>query len=156
MKKIDLYSDGACSGNPGPGGWGCVLIFNNVEKTFSGFEAKTTNNRMELSAVIEGFKTLKEPCEVQVFSDSAYVVNAFNQGWIKNWLANNWKRGKQREPVLNRDLWQELIDMSRPHKVTWMKVKGHSGNKYNEQADKLAVSMIEKNVPKKKKGRVLK
>ena len=111
MKKVELYTDGACSCNPGPGGYGIVLIYNGVQKQFSGFSENTTNNKMELTAVIEGLKKLKEPCEVVIYTDSAYVCNAFLNGWIENWKNNNW-RTANKKPVLNLELWQELIALT--------------------------------------------
>ena len=151
MRKIELYTDGACSGNPGPGGWACILIYNNSEKELSGYEPETTNNRMELMAVIKGFEALREPCQVTVYSDSSYIVNAFNQGWIENWIANHWKRGPRKEPVLNKDLWKKLLSLIKKHQVSWIKVKGHSGHKLNDRADQLAVKMIRDNQPGGKK-----
>ena len=137
MKKIILYTDGACSFNPGPGGWGVVLMFNNIKKEMSGGERETTNNRMELTAVIEGLKALKEPCEVEVYSDSAYVVNAFLQNWVQGWITNGW-RNSTNKPVANKELWQELIALTEKHKVKFIKVKGHSDNIYNNRCDELA------------------
>ena len=151
MRKIELYTDGACSGNPGPGGWACILIYNNSEKELSGYDPETTNNRMELMAVIKGFEALREPCQVTVYSDSSYIVNAFNQGWIENWIANHWKRGPRKEPVLNKDLWKKLLSLIKKHQVSWIKVKGHSGHKLNDRADQLAVKMIRDNQPGGKK-----
>ena len=139
MKKVTLYTDGACSGNPGKGGWGAVLLFGKFEKQLSGMSETTTNNQMELTAVIEGLKALKEPCEVMVYSDSAYVVNAFNNNWIEGWQNNNWKNSKK-EPVANRELWEELIELTKVHSVTFNKVKGHAGDKYNEICDTLATA----------------
>ena len=139
MKKVTLYTDGACSGNPGKGGWGAVLLFGKFEKQLSGMSETTTNNQMELTAVIEGLKALKEPCEVMVYSDSAYVVNAFNNNWIEGWQNNNWKNSKK-EPVANRELWEELIELTKVHTVTFNKVKGHAGDKYNEICDTLATA----------------
>lgn len=139
MKKVTLYTDGACSGNPGKGGWGAVLIYGEIEKQMSGVAEVTTNNQMELTAVIEGLKALKEPCEVLVYSDSAYVVNAFNQNWIEGWINNNWRNSKK-DPVANRELWEELISLTQTHKVTFNKVKGHAGDKYNEICDSLATA----------------
>ena len=152
MKKVKLYTDGACSGNPGPGGWAAILVYGDREKELSGYETVTTNNRMELTAVIRGLQELKEPCEVEIYSDSGYIINAFNLGWIENWQRNQWTRGKKREPVLNVDLWKELLDAAGRHKVHWIKVKGHSGDKYNEQADRLAVKEIKIRQKAKKKG----
>lgn len=139
MKKVTLYTDGACSGNPGKGGWGAVLIYGELEKQMSGVSEETTNNQMELTAVIEGLKALKEPCEVLVYSDSAYVVNAFNNNWIEGWQNNNWRNSKK-DPVKNRELWEELIALTEKHKVTFNKVKGHAGDKYNEICDSLATA----------------
>ena len=139
MKKVTLYTDGACSGNPGKGGWGAVLIYGEIEKQMSGVAEETTNNQMELTAVIEGLKALKEPCEVLVYSDSAYVVNAFNQKWIEGWIKNNWRNSKK-DPVANRELWEELIVLTNTHQVTFNKVKGHAGDKYNEICDTLATA----------------
>ncbi|MCL2797638.1 MAG: ribonuclease HI [Firmicutes bacterium] len=137
MHKINLYSDGACSGNPGPGGWGAILIFGNYQKEFSGATPDTTNNRMELSAVIEGLRKIKEPCEVTVYSDSAYVVNAFTQGWLQNWQKNGWRTGGKKA-VQNTDLWRELAELVKQHRVSFVKVKGHSDNKFNNRCDELA------------------
>jgi len=139
MKEVILYTDGACSGNPGKGGWGAVLIYGTIEKQMSGINELTTNNQMELTAVIEGLKALKEPCKVIVYSDSAYVVNAFKQKWIKGWVQNNWRNSKK-EPVANKELWEELINLTKLHNVEFVKVKGHAGNKYNEICDKLATA----------------
>lgn len=143
MKKITLYTDGACSGNPGIGGWGNILEYNGIEKEFSGAEELTTNNRMELLAVINGLKALKEPCEVDIFSDSAYVVNAFKEKWIISWQQNAWKTANKKE-VKNVDLWQELVELLNIHKVTWHKVKGHSDNAKNNRCDFLATNEIAK------------
>ena len=128
MDNIILYTDGACSGNPGPGGWGAVLIFNGIEKELSGANPSTTNNVMEITAVIEGLKALKRPCNVNIYSDSAYVVNCFEKNWINNWIKNNWVNSKK-EPVKNKELWLELYDLTKIHKVTFNKVKGHSNVK---------------------------
>ena len=144
MKKVDLYTDGACSGNPGAGGYGGILIYNGIEKEYSGSELQTTNNRMELRAVIEGLKMLKEPVELNIYSDSAYVVNAFLEGWIDNWQANGW-RTASKKPVQNVELWQELLSLLNQHMVTWNKVKGHADNPYNNRCDRLAVAEINKN-----------
>ncbi len=137
MKKVVIYTDGACSGNPGKGGWGAVLIYNGQEKEISGAEEVTTNNKMELTACIKSLKLLKEPCEVTLFSDSAYVVNAFNENWIEGWQNNNW-RNSQKKEVANIELWKELISLTQTHNVTFNKVKGHAGDKYNEICDALA------------------
>lgn len=141
MKKVTIYTDGACSGNPGPGGWASVLIYNGTEKELSGFLSETTNNIMEITAVIEGLKALTEPCEVDLYSDSAYVVNTFNQGWIYNWIKNGWK-SSSKEPVKNKELWQELYNLTKVHNVTFNKVKGHADNKYNNRCDELARNAI--------------
>lgn len=137
MKKVVIYTDGACSGNPGKGGWGAVLIYGDIEREISGSEEETTNNKMELTACVESLKLLKEPCEVQLYSDSAYVVNAFNANWIDGWIKNDWKNA-QKKPVANREIWEELIALTSKHKVTFNKVKGHAGDKYNEICDALA------------------
>lgn len=149
MKKVDMYTDGACSFNPGPGGYGIVLIYNGVEKQFSGFDENTTNNRMEITAVIEGLKKLKEPCDVTIYTDSAYTMNAFDLGWLDDWQKNNWKN-KQKKDVLNKDLWQELLKQMSRHKISWVKVKGHSDNKYNNLCDKLARAEVDKYLTTKK------
>ena len=141
MDNIILYTDGACSGNPGPGGWGAVLIFNGIEKELSGANPNTTNNVMEITAVIEGLKALKRPCNVNIYSDSAYVVNCFEKDWINNWIKNNWVNSKK-EPVKNKELWLELYDLTKIHKVTFNKVKGHSNVKYNNRCDELATNAI--------------
>ncbi len=143
MKNIILYTDGACSGNPGIGGWGCILEYKNNKKEFSGYEENTTNNRMELMAVIKGLKALKEPCNVDVYSDSAYVVNAFKEKWLESWQLNNW-RTANKKLVKNVDLWQELLNLMQVHKITWNKVKGHSDNEYNNRCDFLATNEIAK------------
>lgn len=142
MKNITLYTDGACSGNPGKGGWGAILMYNDAKKEISGGESKTTNNRMELTAVIKGLEALKEECNVDIYSDSAYVVNAFLQDWITNWQNNGWKSKKGM--VLNIDLWQRLIELTKKHNVTWHKVKGHADNEFNNRCDALARGEIAK------------
>ena len=141
MDNIILYTDGACSGNPGPGGWGAVLIFNGIEKELSGAHPSTTNNIMEITAVIEGLKALKRPCNVNIYSDSAYVVNCFEKDWINNWIKNNWVNSKK-EPVKNKELWLELLNLTKLHNVTFNKVKGHSNVKYNNRCDELARNAI--------------
>lgn len=138
MKEIILYTDGACSGNPGNGGWGAILMYGVVSKEISGGCKDTTNNKMELTAVIEGLKRLKEPCRVKVYSDSAYVVNAFLQDWISGWYRRGWRN------VKNTDLWHELISLTQVHSVTFHKVKGHSDNEYNNRCDELARGEIKK------------
>lgn len=137
MEKVIIYTDGACSGNPGPGGWGSILIFKDIKKEISGGQEDTTNNIMEITAVIEALKQLKFECEVDIYSDSAYVINAFNNGWIYNWMKNNWKTASK-EPVKNKELWQELYDLTKKHKVKFIKVKGHSDNEFNNRCDELA------------------
>ena len=125
MKTVDIYTDGACSGNPGKGGYCAILIYNGIEKIISGGEEETTNNRMELSAVIKGLKALKEPCAVNLYSDSQYVVGAVNNGWLVSWQSNGWKTSSK-QSVKNVDLWEELLALTEKHKVTFIKVKGHS------------------------------
>ena len=142
MKQVTIYTDGACSGNPGPGGWGAVLIYGDKKKEISGGAKDTTNNIMELTAVIEALKLLKEPCEVELYSDSSYVVNAFLQNWIDGWVKNNWKNS-QKDPVKNKELWQELIELTNTHKVNFNKVKGHSDNELNNRCDYLATHAAE-------------
>ena len=144
MKKVILYTDGACSGNPGAGGWGCILEYKGIEKEFSGYSENTTNNQMELTAVIEGLKALKEKCIVDIYSDSAYVVNAFLNDWVSSWMLNGWKNAKK-EAVKNIPLWEELLNLLSKHNVTWHKVKGHSDNEKNNRCDRLATTQIEKN-----------
>ena len=139
MKTITLYTDGACSGNPGPGGWGAILEWEGHEKELSGGEDSTTNNRMELMAAIVGLEALNRPCEVDLYSDSKYLTDAFNQHWIDNWVANNWVRGKS-GPVKNIDLWERLLKAKAPHKVNFIWVKGHAGHPQNERCDKMAVA----------------
>ncbi len=139
MKEVLMYTDGACSGNPGPGGFGTILKYGKHEKEISGGEASTTNNRMELSAVIAGLKALKEPCKVSVYSDSKYVVDAVNLGWAEKWKKNGWKRSNK-EPALNIDLWEKLLALINIHKVSFHWVKGHAGHPENERCDALAVA----------------
>ena len=136
MKKVTIYTDGACSGNPGPGGWGAVLIYNEIEKEMSGAEKDTTNNRMELFAAISALRALKEPCEVELYSDSAYLCNAINEGWLFDWKQKNWRTANKKD-VKNVDLWEELIMMMGLHRITFIKVKGHADNAYNNRCDKL-------------------
>ena len=141
MKKVVIYTDGACSGNPGPGGWGSILIYDDIRKEISGGKKDTTNNIMEMTAVIEGLKLLKYPCEVEVYSDSAYVVNAFNQKWIQGWKKNGWKNSSK-EAVKNRELWEKLDELTSIHDVRFIKVKGHSDNELNNRCDELARNAI--------------
>lgn len=138
INKVTIYTDGACSGNPGPGGWAAILMAGGASKELCGGEESTTNNRMELMAVIQGLKALKRPCEVDLYSDSAYVVNAFLQNWVGKWARNGWKNSAKAE-VANVDLWKELIALTSVHKVNFIKVKGHSSNEYNNRCDELAV-----------------
>ncbi len=144
MKKVIIYTDGACSGNPGDGGWGAVLRYGDVEKEVSGFEKNTTNNKMELTAAIAALNLLKLPCEVELYSDSAYLINGFTKGWIWGWKSNGWKTASK-DDVKNVELWKELDRLNRMHKITWIKVKGHSDNEYNNRCDKLATGEIKKN-----------
>jgi ribonuclease HI len=139
MKEVILYTDGACSGNPGPGGWGALLIWNGTEKELSGGEPDTTNNRMEMKAIIEGLRALKEKCHVKIHSDSALIINAFNQNWIQNWQKRGWRKSNKK-PVENQDLWKEMLKVMSPHKVDWIKVKGHSTNELNNRVDGIAVA----------------
>ena len=141
MEKVVIYTDGACSGNPGPGGWGTILMYKDVKKEISGGVKQTTNNIMEITAVIEGLKMLKYKCEVEIYSDSAYVVNAFNNKWIYGWIKNNWINSSK-EPVKNKELWQELYNLVKQHEVKFIKVKGHSDNEYNNRCDELARTAI--------------
>lgn len=143
MKEVKIYTDGACSGNPGPGGWGAVLVYNNIEKELSGSEAETTNNRMELTAVLESLKALKEPCKVILTTDSKYICDAINQKWVYSWQKNNWKKS-DKKPALNIDLWKKLLELLDIHNVEFIWVKGHNGHKYNERCDNLAVAEYQK------------
>lgn len=137
-KQVTLYTDGACSGNPGPGGWACILLYKGTEKELSGGDAETTNNRMEMTAVIEGLKALKEPCSVDLYTDSKYVLDGATK-WLQGWQEKGWKRA-DKKPVLNVDLWQVLSDLLGQHEITWHWVKGHAGNLYNERVDTMAVA----------------
>ena len=141
MEEVIIYTDGACSGNPGPGGWGAILMYKDNKKEISGGKIDTTNNIMELTAVIEGLKLLKFSCKVKLYSDSAYVVNGFNQKWIYGWIKNGWKNASK-EPVKNKELWQELYDLTKIHEVEFIKVKGHADNEYNNRCDELARNAI--------------
>ncbi len=143
MKKVDIYTDGACSGNPGEGGYCAILIYKGQEKTISGSETLTTNNRMELLAVIKGLEALNQACEATIYSDSAYVVEAFNQNWIESWQNNSWRTANKKE-VKNVDLWQRLLQLTSYHLVSFVKVKGHSDNEYNNRCDKIAVEEYKK------------
>jgi ribonuclease HI len=142
MKQVEIFTDGACSGNPGPGGYGTILRFGNLEKELSGGEATTTNNRMELSAAIAGLSALKERCDVTLYSDSKYVVDAIAKGWAAKWRKNNWMR-TNKDKALNPDLWERLLDLAEQHDVTFVWVKGHDGHAENERCDRLAVAAAE-------------
>jgi len=137
LKKVTIYTDGACSGNPGPGGWGAILIYGNAEKRIKGGEAETTNNRMELRAVIESLNILKSKCDVNLYTDSKYVMEGITK-WVHGWIKNGWKTAAKK-PVKNEDLWKDLVAATENHKIIWNWVKGHSGDKYNDIADELAV-----------------
>lgn len=139
LPQVNIYTDGACKGNPGPGGYGTLLIYQGHRRELSGGFRKTTNNRMEILAVIEGLKALKFPCAVTVYSDSKYVVDAMEQGWVKRWQKNGWKRNKN-EPALNPDLWAEMLNLCSQHQVKFSWVKGHAGHAENEYCDQLAVA----------------
>ena len=141
MKEVTIYTDGACSGNPGPGGWGAILMCNGIQKEISGAQKNTTNNIMEITAVLEALKLLKVECNVKIYSDSAYVVNAFNQGWIYNWKKNNWKTASK-EPVKNKEIWEEIYNLTQVHKVKFIKVKGHADNEFNNRCDEMARNAI--------------
>lgn len=143
MKQIEIYTDGACSGNPGPGGWGAVLVYNEKEKELSGSEKNTTNNRMELTAVIMALNALNQPCEVKLTTDSKYVCDAVNKGWVYSWRKNGWRKS-DKKPALNVDLWEELLSLLEKHEVEFIWVKGHNGHKYNEICDTLAVNEYQK------------
>ena len=144
MKQVIIYTDGACSGNPGQGGWGAILLYGEHKLEISGYEAYTTNNRMELLATIQALSKLKEPCEVLLHSDSSYVVNAFAQHWLENWQKRNWMTSAKK-PVENQDLWRELLALTEKHRVQWMKVKGHSDVELNNRCDELARNAIVQN-----------
>ncbi len=142
MKEVEIYTDGACSGNPGVGGWCAILMYRGASKTISGYNKDTTNNRMELFAIIQGLGALKEPCRVKIYSDSAYAVNSINSGWIESWRKNGWKTADKKE-VKNVDLWTDLLIRMRGHEVEFIKVKGHADNEYNNLCDKHARAEIE-------------
>ncbi|MBP3375687.1 MAG: ribonuclease HI [Clostridia bacterium] len=142
MKKVDIYTDGACRNNPGRGGWGAILVYNGIEKELSGGEALTTNNRMELSAVIAALSALTESCEVKLTTDSQYVVNAIEKGWLDSWQRNGWKKS-DKSPVQNVDLWEKLILLLDTHKVGFVWVRGHNGHPYNERCDTLATKFAD-------------
>jgi len=138
MKKVTIYTDGACSGNPGPGGWGAILEYNGIEKELSGGAAETTNNKMELTGVIEALSALREPCEAEIYTDSRYVVDGIEKGWARKWKENGWMRNR-REKALNPELWDKLLTLLDTHKVTFIWVKGHASNEKNNRCDMLAV-----------------
>ena len=141
MKEVTIYTDGACSGNPGQGGWGAILIYKEKRVELSGYDAHTTNNRMELLAPIQALQNLKEPCIVRVYSDSAYLVNAFRQHWLENWVRRSWIKS-DKKPVENRDLWEEILRQTQIHRIEWIKVKGHADNPLNNRCDELATGEI--------------
>ena len=141
MKEVIVYTDGACSGKPGPGGWGCVLIYGEHRKEMSGGEKETTNNRMELTAAIRALEALNVPCSVDLYSDSAYLVNAFEQGWLSNWVKRGWIKA-DKKPVENIDLWKRILELVNMHKVVFHKVKGHASNKENNRCDELATAAV--------------
>ena len=143
MKQVTIYTDGACSGNPGPGGWAAVLLFGPHRKEISGGETRTTNNRMELTGPIEALSLLKEPCSVTLYSDSAYLVNAFNQHWLDNWQRNGWLTAAKK-PVENKELWQRLLELTAKHAVVFAKVKGHASDRENNRCDELARAAVPK------------
>ena len=139
MKTVEIYTDGACSGNPGPGGWGAILRYNGTEKELAGGEAQTTNNRMELTGVISALSALKEPCIVELYSDSKYVIDALEKGWAVSWRQKGWKRA-DKKPALNPDLWDRLLELAEKHEMRYHWVKGHDDNEFNNRCDKLAVA----------------
>lgn len=143
LKRVQIYTDGACSGNPGPGGYGVILRYGGYEKKLSGGEAETTNNRMELTAVIEGLRALNQKCRVDIYSDSKYFIDAVDKGWAESWRRNGWMRNKK-EKALNPDLWEIVLDLLNEHEVTLHWVKGHSGNPENEECDRMAVEQSKK------------
>ena len=143
MKKVEIFTDGACSGNPGPGGWGAILRYNGVEKELSGGERQTTNNRMELCAVLNALSALKEPCDVVLTSDSKYVIDSVSKGWVYSWEKKGWKKSDGK-PALNVDLWERLLPLLETHNVTFVWIKGHAGHPENERCDALAVKEREK------------
>ncbi len=142
MKKVTLNTVGACSGNPGPGGWGAILIYKDYKKEMSGGEKDTTNNKMELTAAIEGLKALKEPCKVKLYSDSKYLIDGTTKGWARSWRQKGWKKSDGK-PALNVDLWEKILELDEYHEIEYIWVKGHAGNPYNEKCDRLAVAYYE-------------
>ena len=142
MKEVIIYTDGACSGNPGPGGWAAMLLYDDQERTLTGSARDTTNNRMEMRAALEALRALTEPCVVKLHTDSAYLARAFNEGWLENWQNNGWKTSSK-NPVQNKDLWKQLLEETDRHEVEWVKVKGHADDPLNNRVDELAVDAIE-------------
>ncbi len=142
MKEVKIYTDGACRGNPGKGGWGAVLVYGKHEKELSGGERETTNNRMELTAAIEALSVLREPCRVTLTSDSQYLINGMTKGWAASWRKNGWKKS-DKSPALNSDLWQKLLDLAEIHEIEFVWIKGHAGHKYNERCDTLATTFAD-------------
>lgn len=143
MKHVIIYTDGACSGNPGPGGWGAVLIYGEIRREMSGAEASTTNNRMELTAAIKALEALKTACAVDLYSDSAYLINAYKQNWLTNWVRRGWLKA-DKKPVENVDLWKHLLELSALHTIVWHKVKGHADNPENNLCDRLATDAVKR------------
>lgn len=143
MKQVSIYTDGACRGNPGAGGWGAILVYGTAERELSGGEPMTTNNRMELTAVITALMTLREPCEVTLTSDSRYVIDGIEKGWAKSWRARGWRKA-DKSPALNPDLWEELLNLLDVHRVTFVWVRGHAGHPYNERCDALATAYADR------------
>ena len=142
MKEVTLYTDGACSGNPGPGGWGAILIYKDIRKEMSGGDKETTNNKMELTAAIEGLSALKEPCRVKLYSDSKYLIDGITKDWARGWKAKGWKKSDGK-PALNIDLWERILELDDYHEIEYIWVKGHAGNPNNERCDRLAVAYYE-------------
>ncbi len=143
MKHVDIYTDGACRGNPGKGGWGAILVYGDIERELSGGEAQTTNNRMELTAVISALRALREPCRVTLTSDSKYVIDAVTRGWAASWRTRGWRKA-DKSPALNADLWETLLGLLEIHDVTFVWVRGHNGHPYNERCDALATSFADR------------
>ena len=143
MKHVDIFTDGACSGNPGPGGWGSILRYGAFEKEISGGSAQTTNNRMEVTAVIEALRLLKEPCSVTLYTDSQYVVNGVTKGWAESWRANGWRKA-DKKPALNPELWETLLELLETHEVEFVWLRGHAGHPENERCDQMAVEQSRK------------
>lgn len=141
MKQVTIYTDGACSGNPGPGGWAAILMYKGVSKEISGAEELTTNNRMEITAALKGLEALKESCAVDIYTDSSYLYNAFEQAWIYNWNRNDWKKANKK-PVENRDLWEKMYALTKQHRMKFHKVKGHADNEFNNRCDELARAAV--------------